>query len=196
MKNFISARELAYDLPECIDYDKLNNGVDICLKRMCESDIKDTRARSMIVNQNKLLESEQEIYTKLEKFRENKVQMYAMNKRNFINALREKNMNKIYECENKRYNVFDEELAIAVAECFNELSNSDSYIFEQIFKEMWDFERKSQDLIKEDSRDGLSRLEKELGEIVKITYTKGLLMKSAITRKFVTEVHSILDMSK
>lgn len=61
MKNFISARELAYDLPECIDYDKLNNGVDICLKRMCESDIKDTRARSMIVNQNKLLESEQEI---------------------------------------------------------------------------------------------------------------------------------------
>lgn len=61
---------------------------------------------------------------------------------------------------------------------------------------MWDFERKSQDLIKEDSRDGLSRLEKELGEIVKITYTKGLLMKSAITRKFVTEVHSILDMSK
>ena len=57
----MSARELAYDLPECIDYDKLNNGVDICLKRMCESDIKDTRARSMIVNQNKLLESEQEI---------------------------------------------------------------------------------------------------------------------------------------
>mgnify|MGYP004478698419 FL=1 len=193
MKNFIYARELAYDLPECIDYDKLNNGVEICLKRMCESDIEDTRVRSRIVNQDKLLESEQKIYTKLEKFRESKVQMYAMNKRNFMNALREKNMNKIYKCENKRYNVFDEELAIAVAECFNDLSNSDSYIFEQIFMEMWDFERKSQDLIKEDSRDGLSRLEKELGQSVETTFTKGLLMKSAITRKFMTDVDTILE---
>ena len=147
----------------------------------------------MIVNQDKLLESEQKIYTKLEKFRESKVQMYAMNKRNFMNALREKNMNKIYKCENKRYNVFDEELAIAVAECFNDLSNSDSYIFEQIFMEMWDFERKSQDLIKEDSRDGLSRLEKELGQSVETTFTKGLLMKSAITRKFMTDVDTILE---
>lgn len=110
-----------------------------------------------------------------------------------MNALREKNMNKIYKCENKRYNVFDEELAIAVAECFNDLSNSDSYIFEQIFMEMWDFERKSQDLIKEDSRDGLSRLEKELGQSVETTFTKGLLMKSAITRKFMTDVDTILE---
>ena len=71
--------------------------------------------------------------------------------------------------------------------------DSDSYIFEQIFMEMWDFERKSQDLIKEDSRDGLSRLEKELGQSVETTFAKGLLMKSAITRKFMTDVDTILE---
>lgn len=62
-------------------------------------------------------------------YRENHVQMFSYKKSKYIAALQSIDLTLLYECEDKCFNVFDEELAKEVVNCFSQPNNSRKRLF-------------------------------------------------------------------
>lgn len=192
--NVYWARSISYDLPEKPDMKKLETGVEKCLEIICNSDEPDTRVRKMISpnDMNLLSEDEKRIYMKICYFRDKELQMFAINRRKYLRALKSGKMNEIYECENKRFNIFDDELALAVLHCFKVLPNSNRQSFSGVFCKMWNLKIGSNDLLIEESLPGLIKLKEGLFHIKTDEETNGYGLKAALTKNFMRDVEEIV----
>lgn len=192
--NVYWARSISYDLPEKPDMKKLEIGVEKCLETICNSDEPDTRVRKMISpnDMNLLAEDEKRIYMKICNFRDKELQMFAINRRKYLSALKSGKMNEIYECENKRFNIFDDELALAVLDCFKVLPNSDRQSFSGVFCKIWNLKIGSQDLVIEESLPGLVKLKEGLFQIKNDEEANGYGLKAALTKNFMQDVEEIV----
>lgn len=196
--NMYWARTISYELPEKPDMKKLETGVEKCLKAVCDSDEPDTRVRKMISpNDIPLLsEDEKRIYMTICRFRDNELQMFAINRRKYLSALKSRKMTEVYECENKRFNIFDTELAEAVADCFRSLPNSDRPSFAGVFEKMWSLRIGSQDLLIAESIPGLEKLMEMLLQIKTDEEGTGYRLKAALTKNFIQDVGKIVVQMK
>lgn len=196
--NMYWARTISYELPEKPDMKKLETGVEKCLEILCNSDESDTRVRKMISPNDMYLLSEDEkrIYMKICDFRDKELQMFAINKRKYLRALKSGKMAEIYECENKRFNIFDDELASAVADCFKVLPNSDRPSFSGVFCKMWNLRIGSQDLLIKESIPGLMKLKDGLFQIKTDEEEKGYGLKAALTKNFMQDVEGTVTKMK
>lgn len=162
--NIAWARKLSFVLPVEIDMNSIESGVSACLHSMKESDEPYSRVGYMISTEDiKLLtDRERKIYDNICKFWNNNIQMFAINRRIYLSALSKLDMVDMYQCENKRFNLFDEEMAHAVATFYKRLSNADRQTFNKLFRKMWENGYTSQDLQKTESIPGFEELKKEL----------------------------------
>lgn len=196
--NMYWARTISYELPEKPDMKKLEIGVEKCLESVCNSDDLDTRVREMIPpnDMHLLSEDEKRIYMKICDFRDKELQMFAINRRKYLRALKSGKMTEIYECENKRFNIFDDELALAVADCFKLLPNSERPPFSGVFCKMWNLRIGSQDLLIKESIPGLMKLNEGLCQIKSDEERKGCGLKAALTKNFMQDVEEIVTKMK
>lgn len=74
-------------------------------------------------------------------------------------------------CQNKRFNMFDEEMAIVTAEAYAKGSNSEKYQFIGYFNDMWKGNVISSDIKAEESLVGFRKLQ-ELLDGQKVTLQK------------------------
>jgi len=164
IQNILWARQISFALPAEIDMDKMKSGIAVCLHSIEESDEADSRVRSIISAENEklLTDKEKEIYNTICQFRDNNIQMFAKNRRMYLSALSKRDMTDLYQCENKRFNLFDEEMAHAVANFYERLSNVDRQAFNSLFRKMWEDRYTSQDLQKAESILGFEKLRKKL----------------------------------
>lgn len=198
LTNMYWARTITYELPEKPDMKKLEAGVEQCLENVCNSDEPDTRVRKMISpnDMNLLSEDEKRIYMKICYFRDMELQMFAINRRKYLRALRSGKMNEIYECENKRFNIFDDEMALAVADCFKTLPNSERPSFTGVYYKMWNLRIGSQDLLIKESIPGLMKLKERLSQIKIDEEGNGYGLKAALTKNFMQDVEEIAKKMK
>lgn len=196
--NVYWARVISYELPEKPDMEKLEIGVEKCLEIICDSDEPDTRVRKMISpnDMNLLSEDEKRIYMKICHFRDKELQMFAINRRKYLRALKSGKMNEIYECENKRFDIFDNELALAVIDCFKILPNSERQSFSVVFCKMWNLRIGSQDLLIKESIPGLVKLKEGLFQIKIDEEVNGYGLKAALTKNFMQDVEKIVAKMK
>lgn len=196
--NVYWARVISYELPEKPDMEKLEIGVEKCLEIICDSDEPDTRVRKMISpnDMNLLSEDEKLIYMKICHFRDKELQMFAINRRKYLRALKSGKMNEIYECENKRFDIFDNELALAVIDCFKILPNSERQSFSVVFCKMWNLRIGSQDLLIKESIPGLVKLKEGLFQIKTDEEVNGYGLKAALTKNFMQDVEEIVAKMK
>lgn len=196
--NLYWARVISYELPEKPDMEKLEIGVEKCLEIICDSDEPDTRVRKMISpnDMNLLSEDEKRIYMKICHFRDKELQMFAINRRKYLRALKSGKMNEIYECENKRFDIFDNELALAVIDCFKILPNSERQSFSVVFCKMWNLRIGSQDLLIKESIPGLVKLKEGLFQIKTDEEVNGYGLKAALTKNFMQDVEEIVAKMK
>ncbi len=66
-----------------------------------------------------LSEDEKSIYFMVCNYKENHVQMFSYNKSKYIAELQSADLILLYKCKNKRFNIFGEELAKEVVNCFS-----------------------------------------------------------------------------
>lgn len=196
--NVYWARVISYELPEKPDMEKLEIGVEKCLEIICDSDEPDTRVRKMISpnDMHLLSEDEKRIYMKICHFRDKELQMFAINRRKYLRALKSGKMNEIYECENKRFDIFDNELALAVIDCFKILPNSERQSFSVVFCKMWNLRIGSQDLLIKESIPGLVKLKEGLFQIKTDEEVNGYGLKAALTKNFMQDVEEIVAKMK
>ncbi len=196
--NMYWARTISYELPEKPDMKKLEVGVEKCLETVCNSDEPDTRVRKMISPDDipLLSEDEKRIYMTICHFRDKELQMFAINRRKYLSALKSREMTEVYECENKRFNIFDADMAEAAADCFRCLPNSDRPSFAGVFEKMWSLRIGSQDLLIEESIPGLEKLKELLSQIKSDEEGTGYGLKAALTKNFIQGVEKIVVQMK
>lgn len=195
ISNIYWARTIAYELPLVPDMKKLDTGVNICLEAVRDSDEPDTRVRRMISPNDvkSLTQDEKSIYEKICNFRENEIQMFAINKRKYIKALQSGNVSDLYECENKRFSVFDGKILQAVVECYSQMKNADRITFIGLFSKIWAPKIGSKDFQIRESMEIFEKLENELGEIRKNEQQIGYGLKAALTQNFIRDVTEIIE---
>lgn len=197
-RKLLWAKDISYNLPVEIDMEKLQEGVRICLDELSKSENLDSRVRSTIHPDSIDLMSgkEKEIYQEICLFRDNEVQMFAINKRKYLLALESGEINQLHECENKRFNIFDIDLAEANIDCYKSLKNADRTSFIDIFKNMWDSRSNSQELFKAESLDGFQKLQEMLlsnrDEESKNKYG----IKAALSQIFIQDLTKIIETIK
>ena len=137
LQNIALARQFTYDLPVEINIERINDGVNILLDRIIETDENYTNMRNRIYGEYKelLLPKELEIYDKICHFMDNNIQMFAISRRAYLSALSMTDTSSdMYQCENKRFNIFDKEMALAVANFYARLPNIERESFYYLFK--------------------------------------------------------------
>ena len=164
IENIAWARQISFELPVEIDMESIESGVKVCLNLIERSDEPDSKVRHMISDESKklLTGKEKQIYDTISQFRDDNIQMFAINKRKYLSALSKSDMSDLYQCENKRFNLFDNEMASATAIYYNRLLNADRQTFINLFSKMWVIRCTSQDLQKTESIPGFELLRKEL----------------------------------
>lgn len=194
IRNIMWARSISYTLPEEIDMNKLELGIRKQLDKLCSSDEPDSRVRSMIHPDNMVLltEKEKHIYQLITDFRDNNLQMFSINKRKYINALNAKDINKLYDCENKRFNIFDIDMANEIGKCYESLGNAERQTFLGIFKKMWNNCYNSFDLNLDTSIYGFEELKKFMVTNQIKEKEKGFNLKAALSEMFIQSINSII----
>lgn len=191
--NIFWARYISYNLPEKVDITKLENGVEKCLDYMCKTDTPDTRVRKFISESNMQLmnDDEKRIYNKINAFRENEVQMFAINKRKYLKALRNKNIKELYECENKRFDIFDDELATEVLKYYKQLQNAERSAFMNLFNNTW--KRSMTGYLKiKPSITGFEKLKHTLAKEQEDEESLNYGIKASLTKKFIEDIDKII----
>jgi len=195
IQNIAWARRISFVLPVEVDMDSIKSGVIVCLRSMEESDEPDSRVRSMISAEGEklLTDKEKEIYNIICQFRDNNIQMFAKNRRLYLTALSKRDMTDLYECENKRFNLFDKEMARAITCFYGRLSNADRQTFNSLFRKMWENRCNSQDLQKADSIPGFEELKKELTESREEELKTKYQLRATLSETLIQIVNSTIE---
>jgi hypothetical protein len=133
------ARKYQFELPCIINWDRIKQGIQLCTRQMTEQCVEDKHVRSAISHDDKALfkQTEWEAYELIETFWNGNVLIFNENKRLYLNSIRQDASSAFFKCENKRMDVFDEEMAEATANAFSQCNNSEKHRFGVDFKNMW-----------------------------------------------------------
>lgn len=198
IQNIAYARSVGYSWPVEINMERLESGIRTCLCAIVKSD---ERSRdSLSYTPDEILESftaeEKKLYKLIEVFRAQNIHMFAINKRLLLKSLSESSIDALYECENKRFNVFDTELAHAIAKCYRGLSNSDRRAFISWFSIILKKSIQAEDLQVAQAIEGFRELIKELDIIENAEIANSRKLKAALTIKFKEAVNDIIENPK
>lgn len=197
--NFISnchwAREYHVDLPCSVEWSKVKEGIQTCIRTLIAQNAEDPHARSCIDKKSKdlFLKDEWEAYELIENFWNNNVLIFAQNKKLYIDNIRKNPSKAFMECENKRMDVFDEDMAVATAEAFIMSSNYEKRQFSGFFKSMWQNIRYRQDIRVKDTVQGFEKLLLLLEEGRQSFQGENKMIAARHTDAFMAKVKTLIE---
>lgn len=149
-----------FDLPTPVDWDKVQLGIKKTIKKLLDSRKEGLRFYFNLKTDNieDFSEEERSAYRLIEEFQNGNLLMFSNNKNLYIDGMRENAFTAFSSCQNKRFNMFDEEMAIVTAEAYAKGDNSIKSQFSEYFNDMWGQNILSQDIKKEESIWGLRKL--------------------------------------
>lgn len=184
--NSFLSREYEYPLPEEIDWKKVTEGVQIRFQKMIDESTKEYTWRTIdLSDEGRYLAEERETYRLITNFREGNKQAFALNQKLYIDKMKECASEAFTVCSNKRFDVFDEEMAVVTVEAFAHSCNAEKRGFISDFNEMWTVRCKSNcDLRIEESIVGFKKLCALLSEMQKKFQEENLKISEGHTEKF------------
>ena len=173
IQNSCWGRRYGFEFPVIVDWQKVQEGLNKSIKKLLDSRKEGQQLHSIIGTDNKeyFTEDEWNTYQIIEEFREGNLLMFSNNKKLYIEGMQEDAFSTFITCQNKRFNMFDEEMAIVTAEAYAKGSNSEKYQFIGYFKDMWKGNVISSDIKAEESLVGFRKLQ-ELLDGQKVTLQK------------------------
>ena len=191
IENSCWARSYNCDFPLPIDWKKVQAGIGLRI-----AEIKKTLPEGQLLfstiaktRRSDFTDEEWSTYELISKFVLGNELIFYRNKKLYIDKIRELGVSAFMFIENKRYDVFDEEMATATAQAFNQENNAGKNQFISNFKNLWEIRIQSSDIRIEDSIKGFHLL---------ITYLQEALAKAPPGKRDFSIVHterfvSILD---
>ena len=122
--------------------------------------------------------------------------IFYRNKKLYIDKIRELGSSAFMFIENKRYDVFDEEMATATAQAFSQENNAGKNQFISNFKNLWEIRIQSSDIRIEDSIKGFHLLKAYLQEVLAKVPQGKRDFSIVHTERFVIILNKLIDIYK
>lgn len=122
--------------------------------------------------------------------------IFYRNKKLYIDKIRELGSSAFMFIENKRYDVFDEEMATATAQAFSQENNAGKNQFISNFKNLWEIRIQSSDIRIEDSIKGFHSLKAYLQEVLAKVPQGKRDFSIVHTERFVIIINKLIDIYK
>ena len=184
-----------FKLPVMVDWNKVRNGINKVIRNLLDSRKEGQQVYRMIDADKKenFTEEEWQTYQIIEEFQNGKLLMFSNNKKLYIEEIKKNAMTAFTICQNKRFNVFDVEMAIITAEVYAKGNNFDKHQFSYYFNKMWKGNVISQDIRVEESLIGFRKLQ-ELLNVQKENLQKNEKVFAVNhTEKFIKGLNEIIE---
>lgn len=154
------ARKYNFSLPTDVEWKKVQQGVECCIKKLVESLPEGQQLHSIIGIDNKenFTDDEWKTYETIYNFENGNTLMFSKNRKMYTEGMKRDGLSTFLEIQNKRFDVFDEEMANITAEAFEKANNGGKSHFSGYFKEMWQSNIMSQDINIKESIIGFEKL--------------------------------------
>lgn len=156
IENNCWARYYSFELPVTVEWNRVQNGLNNSIKKLLDERKEGQQLHSIIGVDNKeyFTEDEWSTYKIIEEFRNGNLLMFSNNKKMYIEEMKKDGFVAFSICQNKRFNMFDKEMAVVTAEAYAKGNNSQKNQFRGYFKDMWRSSVVSQDIKVEESLEG------------------------------------------
>lgn len=154
------ARMYNFDFPVIIDWKLVQQGVKTYIEQLTKELPEGQQLHSFIGNDNRenFTAEEWETYQLIEEFKNGDIIMFSKNRKLFIEGMEQDCLSAFTIVQNKRFNVFDDEMAYVTAKAFERVDNAGKSMFSSYFKEMWQSNINSEDLDIEKAHKGFENL--------------------------------------
>ena len=162
IENCAWARKDNYIFPLTIEWDKVKIGINNRINLVKSELPKEQLIYTNIAKENKEYFSEEEwsSYMLISNFARGDSYMFLINRTLYIEEVCKLKSAAFMSLQNKRYDIFDTEMAEVTAEAFSKEGNSGKNFFIMYFSKMWNSNLKSPDIELSKTIDGLLLLKK------------------------------------
>ena len=191
----LNARQIDYPLPRSIVWSDIIAGIKLSIEKMVQNDVEDGRGRTFLGSKtvDMLQDGEKMAYNFIEKWRDEGGLVCSLNRKRFLDRLKENPVRALSEYSSKRFNVFDEEMADSIAEAYRWSNNSDKCAICDEICEWWENCYIWQYIDLKVSKSGFERLIELLESDLECSEKMNKGITSRITQKFVSGVRTIID---
>lgn len=198
IENNCWARSCKCDLPLPIDWKKVQTGIGLRIAEIKKAPPEGQLLFSTIseTQRSNFTNEEWSAYELISKFALGDELIFYRNKKLYIDKIRELGSSAFMFIENKRYDVFDEEMATATAQAFSHENNAGKNQFISNFKNLWEIRIQSSDIRIEDSIKGFHSLKAYLQEVLAEVPQGKRDFSIVHTERFVIILNKLIDIYK
>lgn len=188
------ARYYSYTFPKEIDWDKVKGGVGKRIEDLKEALPEDQILFRIIGDDNRehFTDEEWGTYKLISDFALSNELMFLKNRKLYIEKMKELASSSFVIIQNKRFNTFDEEMAMVTAQTFAQDNNAGKMMFVNYFKNMWTSNIESTDIGIEESLKGFSKLRDLLKEQIQDSQMKKKTFTVLHTDEFIQVVEDLI----
>lgn len=181
------------DLP-AIDWGKVRDGIREQIKKLVESDEKDSHSHRMIGDDNKehFTEEEWSAYLIIRDFRDNNVWIYEKNQKLYIDLISSDLNVAFRDLSNKRYNTFSLEMESATITAFKNANNMDKNHFSGWFVGIWRQYSNSSEIDGQATTTSFKKLRDDLNSVMKEYKEKSKNIAAKHTQNFIEKLEAII----
>ncbi len=193
LSNSYCARVYNIQLPN-IEWKKITDGIHRQIEKIIHDKEEPTHYYMNISDETKahLGPEERDAYKIIEDFLNTNAFMFEKNKSLYVSLIRNEPLNALLQTQNKRFNIFDIEMANATADGFQKTKNIEKTTFINYFKRMWmtnvcmpDYEMKSQG-------DGFPTLKQQISQFRDKCHDERLSISEAHASRFLEIIDSVI----
>ena len=194
IENSSWARYYGYSFPVAINWDKVKGGVGKRIESLKEALPEGQILFHVIGDDNKehFIDEEWSTYKLISDFTFSDGLMFFKNRKLYIVKMKELASSSFVIIQNKRFNIFDEEMAAVTAHAFAQDNNAGKKLFVNYFKDMWKCNIESPDIEIEESLKGFSQLKDLLKEQIQDSQMKKKTFAVLHTERFIQAIEELI----
>ncbi len=196
--NSFWARTYNFPLPVLVDWNKVQVGINNCINTLIDTQPEGQQLHSMIGKEDRehFTEDEWSTYRIIEEFQNGNLLMFSKNRKQYIGGMKADALLSFQTCQNKRYNAFDEEMAIVTAEAYTNGDNSVKRQFPICFEGMWKYTVTSPDIKIEKYLIGMKKLQEILEAYRAELQNENKVFALLHTDTFINKVAGLIEVAE
>ncbi|MGB7606614.1 MAG: P-loop NTPase fold protein [Lutisporaceae bacterium] len=194
IENSSWARCYGYAFPVAIDWDKVKGGVGKRIESLKEA-LPECQILFHVIgddNEEHFTDEEWGTYKLISDFALSDGLMFFKNRKLYIEKMKELASSSFVIIQNKRFNIFDEKMAMVTAQAFAQDNNAGKKLFVNYFKDMWKCNIESPDIEIEESLKGFSKLRDLLKEQIQDSQMNKKTFAVLHTEGFIQAVEELI----
>ena len=197
VENSCWARKYQCPLPESIDWSKVNTGVDLAIGKIKET-LPEGQILHLFIDKKQreyFTNDEWSTYERIAQFAFGNELMFLKNRKLYIDKMNELGVDAFLFVQNKRFDLFDEEMARVTALAFTREHNMGKDQFVASFRQIWKANIHCSDMRLEETVRGFLYLKKLLLESISAKEGMTRTFSAVHTEEFIKTLDELADVS-